>query len=58
MTTSKVTGPLPLTLTFDEIVKQAKRAFTDTQRELARVARERIDGDATKRVDAPPRKEL
>lgn len=42
------TGPLPIVATFDDIIRSAKRAFLDTQREMARVARERIDGDAAK----------
>lgn len=52
--TPKPTGPLPVIVTLDEIIQAAKRAFLDTQRDMSRTARQKIDGDATNRtVDAP-----
>jgi len=44
------TKPLPVIATLDEIERKAKQAFVDTQRELARIARARIDGDATEQA--------
>lgn len=41
------TRPIPLIVTMDEILAKTKAAFLETQRELARIARQRIDGDAT-----------
>lgn len=51
----KPTGPLPIIATICDLYLRQKRAFTDTQRELARIARQRIDGDMleVKRVDVP-----
>jgi len=51
------TKPLPVIATLDEIERKAKQAFVDTQRELARIARARIDGDARATPSpAPPAK--
>lgn len=42
------TRPLPTTAMLDALLAKQKAAFIETQRELARIARQRIDGDATK----------
>lgn len=49
MRVNNKTGPLPIIRDMDELLRKAKQAFLDTQKEMARVARERIDGDATQR---------
>lgn len=48
--TTKPTGPLPIIATFDEILRKAKQSFVDTQRELARTARQKIDGEVKEKA--------